>query len=69
MLWSFPPRSVPDLTGVDLTLHDVNLLVVKQFNYLGVVMDCHLSMAQHLKKVLNIIQYHIYAGYKWVETK
>ena len=56
VLWSFSPRSIPNLVGVDLRLNGETLKVVSQFNYLGVIVDCHLRMSQHLKKVISMVQ-------------
>ena len=46
----------PLLIDMDFTLNNETLKVVKQFNYLGVVIDCHLSVIQHLRKVISMVQ-------------
>ena len=60
VLWCYSERSIPDLTDCKLTLGNDTLNVVKEFNYLGVIIDTHLKFAKQCNKVTSSARQKLY---------
>ena len=50
VVWSFSPRSVPDLTTAMSSMNSDQFSVIPEFNYLEAFLDSHLSMLSQLEK-------------------
>ena len=60
VLWLYSPRSIPNLSQAGLRLNCRTLSVVKEFNYLGVKVDTHLTLCVQLKKQINLMRSCLY---------
>ena len=56
VMWSYSSRSVPDLSNAALILNGKDLKVVKEFNYLGILLDTNMSLRPQLKKQINLMR-------------
>ena len=56
VLWTYPSTRPLDTTDLDFIINGKTLSVVNTFNYLGVVIDRHLTFCPHLQKVIGTVR-------------
>ena len=59
ILWTYSRLSPPNLEGADVSLNGQRLLIVDQFNYLGVTLDKYMTLGPHISKVINLAKVRV----------